>query len=200
MNLPRPFLSRSNPFRPAVDLLTDRFNLAKVPHSPLEHDSSGSSLVPEDNMSYSAASTPKSSSARSHHSRASSAEVDPSSGIPLIDFSRTPSPTPYRFRSRAQSDEDEDEEDYDDEDDEGVPLSLRPLVQESKGRNWWRHGGLGAFLFGSWAGWQVYVGLITAWNVSASILLVFFNRVILMCKLRQTDRQLCHSHPISPKC
>lgn len=53
-------------------------------------------------------------------------------------------------------------------------------MKENKG--WWRDGGLGAFLFGTWAGWQVYTGLLTAWNVVAAVLLVFFNRVILMCE------------------
>jgi hypothetical protein len=40
-------------------------------------------------------------------------------------------------------------------------------------------GGIGAFLFGSWLGWQVYVGLLVLWWVSFSLLLGWMNRVIL---------------------
>jgi hypothetical protein len=172
-----PFLKRSNPFKPAVDILADRFGLSPASRQASHQRNRSNGDDDPGDMSFSTLDTPKSTTGGRVHSRTSSAELDPNSGIPLIDYSRTPSPTPYRSRSDTQSE---------DEDDNNVPISLRPLVaQPSQQSFWklpWRDGGLGAFLFGSWAGWQFYVGLITFWHVGASIFLVFFNRVILMSK------------------
>ncbi|KAF2670425.1 hypothetical protein BT63DRAFT_372583 [Microthyrium microscopicum] len=174
MNFPRPFLPNSNPFRPAIEILSDRFSAARQTASKASRAYLDDEAFAD--MSFSNLDTPKSSTGRSIHSRTSSAEVDSTTGVPLIDFSRTPSPTPYRATSATQSE---------DEDDNIFSSSLRPLVADSAGGPslWkvrWRDGGLGAFLFGSWAGWQVYVGIITAVNVTFSILLVFLNRVILL--------------------
>jgi hypothetical protein len=179
----RPFLKSSNPFKPAVEILADKFGLSQTSRQSSHNRSHSNADDDPGDMSFSTLDTPKSKSGARLHSRTSSAELEPTAGIPLIDYSRTPSPTPYRTRSDTQSEDD---------DDNTVPISLRPLVSQSSDQSlWkvpWRDGGLGAFLFGSWAGWQVYVGLITTWHVTASIFLVFFNRVILMCK---------SSHPIT---
>lgn len=182
MNFPRPFLTSSNPFRPAINILADRFSTNQFFTSKTTATRSEGDDEHITDMSFSTLDTPKSSSARSVHSRTSSADVESTSGIPLIDFSRTPSPTPYRATSATQSE---------DEDESGVPISLRPLVADSSAGSslWkikWRDGGLGAFLFGSWTGWQVYVTIITALHITASIFLVFFNRVILMCRSSYT--------------
>lgn len=113
----------------------------------------------------------------------SSAEFD-SNGIPLIDFSRTPSPTPYRARtSRSGSGRASEEDDFDAD----IPLSLRPLVGEQPERKGWsKSGGLGAFLFGTWAGWQVYVGFLVLFVGGMSYVLVLLNRFILWSTYRPT--------------
>ncbi|KAF2396886.1 hypothetical protein EJ06DRAFT_499448 [Trichodelitschia bisporula] len=111
---------------------------------------------------------------RMNHSRDSSAELEPG-GIPLIDFSRTPSPSPYhRQLQNAISD---DEDDY-------IPATLRPLVADSGDHGtWWRRefakGGIGGFLYGTWLGWQVYVGLLVIWSIGVQFALVLMNRFIL---------------------
>ncbi|KAK8157517.1 hypothetical protein BKA80DRAFT_278854 [Phyllosticta citrichinensis] len=100
--------------------------------------------------------------------------------IPLIDISRTPSPYP-RARSAAQS-EDEDE-DY-----EPAASLVRPLVASDagngrEGRTWQRitrNGGLGKFFFGTWVGWQIYVGLLVFWVAGTSFYLLLMNRFILL--------------------
>lgn len=100
--------------------------------------------------------------------------------IPLIDISRTPSPYP-RARSAAQS-EDEDEE-Y-----EPAASLVRPLVASDsgngrEGRTWQRitrNGGLGKFFFGTWVGWQIYVGLLVFWVAGTSFYLLLMNRFILL--------------------
>ncbi|KAK0654279.1 hypothetical protein DIS24_g5399 [Lasiodiplodia hormozganensis] len=107
--------------------------------------------------------------------------------VPLVDLSsRTPSPYP---RSRASggggASEDEDDDVY-----EPGPSSLvRPLVSAadigSGGSSSWRRvlrntGGLGNFFFGTWMGWQVYVGLLVFWVAGASFGLLLMNRFILL--------------------
>lgn len=168
------FLKRSNPFKPAVDILADRFGLSPASRKASHQRVRSNSQDDPGDMSFSNLDTPKSSTGGRVHPRTSSAELDPRSGIPLIDYSRTPSPTPHRTRSGTQSEEEN----------EDIPVSLRPLVAQPTTTSFWKvplkDGGLGAFLFGSWAGWQVYVGLITIWHVGASLFLVFFNRIILM--------------------
>jgi hypothetical protein len=167
MNLPRPFLSRPNPF--------SNFLTGFKSHRPSK------SIDSIDSDPRASIETPHQTGAVYRtHSRTSSGDAEPSSsGIPLIDYSRTPSPSGYNVRTRSAT-QSEDEDDT-------IPLSLRPLVSETGppagiGGKWnraLRDGGLGAFLFGTWAGWQVYVGLVVAWHVGAGILLVFFNRVVL---------------------
>lgn len=109
--------------------------------------------------------------------------------VPLVDLSsRTPSPYP---RSRASggggTSEDEDDDVY-----EPGPSSLvRPLVSAadigsggSSSSSWRRvlrnTGGLGNFFFGTWMGWQVYVGLLVFWVAGASFGLLLMNRFILL--------------------
>jgi hypothetical protein len=174
MNLPRPFLNRPNPFRPAISFFTNTFNPSAARPASKSIDS-----LEGDQIRFSVDSERPTSSRYAAHSRNSSAGAESSaSGIPLIDFSRTPSPSPYHARARSAT-QSEDE-------DESIPLSLRPLVAEPGfGGKWsraWRDGSFGAFLFRSWTGWQVYVLLITIWYVGAGIALVGLNRVILWCK------------------
>lgn len=99
--------------------------------------------------------------------------------LPLIELSRTPSPYP-RSRSGVQS-EDED-------DDFEQSSTIRPLVASdigSAGRSWRRllhQGGLGSFFFGTWFGWQVYVGLLVFWVGGCGFGLLLMNRFILWSK------------------
>jgi hypothetical protein len=122
-------------------------------------------------------------SRQSHSSKNSlSSELQPP--VPLIDIgtasangSRATSPYP-RSRSAVQSE---------DEDDDFEPASsIRPLVSSdvgSGGRGWkgiWRQGGLGAFFFGTWIGWQVWVGLLVFWVGGCSFGLMLMNRFIML--------------------
>lgn len=112
-----------------------------------------------------------------------------SGAIPLIDISRTPSPYP-RARSAAQS-EDEDD-DY-----EPAASLVRPLVAAdggNEGRTWQRiarNGGLGKFFFGTWVGWQVYVGLLVFWVAGTSFYLLLMNRFILLSECCPCCFQTC---------
>ncbi|KAF2036516.1 hypothetical protein EK21DRAFT_83478 [Setomelanomma holmii] len=97
---------------------------------------------------------------KSHSTQNSQSELQPP--VPLIDIgSRSTSPYP-RSRSAVQS-EDED-------DDYGIASSVRPLVGHGSGRGGntargiFSQGGLGHFLFGTWIGWQVWVGLLVFWH------------------------------------
>lgn len=105
--------------------------------------------------------------------------------VPLVDLSsRTPSPYP-RSRVSGGASEDEDDDVY-----EPGPSSLvRPLVSAADigtgGSSSWRRvlrntGGLGNFFFGTWMGWQVYVGLLVFWVAGASFGLLLMNRFILL--------------------
>lgn len=114
----------------------------------------------------------------SHSSQNSYSELHPG-GVPLIDLSRSSSPYP-RTRSAAQSE---------DEDDDFEPASsVRPLVASDIGsggsayRKVFRNGGLGEFLFGSWIGWQIYVGLLVFWVGGCGFGLLLMNRFILWSK------------------
>lgn len=112
------------------------------------------------------------------HDSASSAELEQSNGIPLIDFSRTPSPSPYRSRASRSATQSEDEDL-----DADIPLSLRPLVAaKAEPKRWWHRGGLGAFLFGTWAGYQIYVGFLVLYMSIVTYVLVLLNRFILWSK------------------
>ncbi|GME26152.1 Myo-inositol 2-dehydrogenase [Neofusicoccum parvum] len=117
-------------------------------------------------------------------SAGSASELAP--GVPLVDLSsRTPSPYP-RSRTSAAASEDEEDDDY-------SPGSLvRPLVAADIGTGGsatasssWRRvllrsGGLGNFFFGTWAGWQVYVGLLVLWVAGCAFGLLLMNRFILL--------------------
>ncbi|KAL1644912.1 hypothetical protein SLS58_003983 [Diplodia intermedia] len=115
--------------------------------------------------------------------------------VPLVDLSsRTPSPYP---RSRASASVAASEDEDDDVLYEPGPSSLvRPLVSAAdigtggsggsgSGASWnmrvlRNNGGLGNFFFGSWLGWQVYVGLLVFWVAGAAFGLLLMNRFILL--------------------
>ena len=112
---------------------------------------------------------------RSHSAHNSQSDLQPP--VPLIDLgSRSTSPYP-RSRSAAQSE---------DEDDDFEPASsIRPLVGHGSGRasasrGIFTQGGLGAFLFGTWKGWQVWVGLLVFWVGGCSFGLLLMNRFIML--------------------
>lgn len=116
------------------------------------------------------------SSRTSHSSKNSLTELQ--APVPLIDISsRSTSPYP-RTRSAAQSE---------DEDDDFEPASsIRPLVSSDVGsggnvwRGVWRQGGLGGFFFGTWMGWQIWVGLLVFWVGGCSFGLLLMNRFIML--------------------
>lgn len=108
-----------------------------------------------------------------------------SKSIPLVTISRSPSPF-ARQRSAAQS-EDEDDYDYGKDDEEVLsrPLVTKPKraisqdVAQAAGRGLFRRGGLGYFLFGTNAGWNLYVGLLVFWVGGCQFGLLLINRFIL---------------------
>ncbi|KAF2130367.1 hypothetical protein P153DRAFT_365975 [Dothidotthia symphoricarpi CBS 119687] len=113
---------------------------------------------------------------RSHSTQNSLSELQPA--VPLIDISsRSTSPYP-RTRSATQS---EDEDDYYE-----PASSIRPLVSRDMGRgatSWkgvFRQGGLGGFLFGTWLGWQIWVGLLVFWVGGCGFGLLLMNRFIML--------------------
>ncbi|KAH4923554.1 hypothetical protein HBI79_169020 [Parastagonospora nodorum] len=113
---------------------------------------------------------------RSHSAHNSQSELQPP--VPLIDLgSRSTSPYP-RIRSAVQS-EDEDDE-YE------AASSIRPLVGRGAGRGGnakrgiLSQGGLGYFLFSTWTGWQVWVGLLVFWVGGCSFGLLLMNRFIML--------------------
>jgi hypothetical protein len=116
------------------------------------------------------------SARRSHSTQNSQSELQPA--VPLIDIgSRSNSPYP-RIRSAAQSE---------DEDDEYEPASFtRPLVSHDAGRGshafrgFWQQGGPGTFFFGTWRGWQAWVGLLVFWVGGCSFGLLLMNRFIML--------------------
>ena len=173
MNITRPFAKSGNPFKPAFQYLALARSLR--PDSSVNLHRRGSSLDDlDDDVEYRAADMEGPTSRASHSSKNSFSELQP--GVPLIDISRTPSPYP-RSRSAAQSE---------DEDDDFEPASsIRPLVSSdigSGGNTWkrvFRSGGLGNFFFGTWMGWQMYVGLLVFWVGGCGFGLLLMNRFIL---------------------
>jgi hypothetical protein len=112
---------------------------------------------------------------RSHSAHNSQSELQPA--VPLIDFgSRSTSPYP-RSRSAAPSE---------DENDDYEPVSsIRPLVDHGSARGGgargiWSRGGLGGFLFGTWTGWQVWIGLLVFWVGGCQFGLLLMNRFIML--------------------
>ncbi|KAF2468482.1 uncharacterized protein BDR25DRAFT_344220 [Lindgomyces ingoldianus] len=175
MNSSRPFTRGANKlFRPAFEYLN---NVSRAPQQSSRTDkkiegrrkNSASSLDDTDHSDieqYAAM-----GSSRTSHSSKNSRDNELQPGFPLIDLSRSPSPYP-RSRSAAQSeDEDEDFE---------PASSIRPLVSSHAGRGVWRQGGLGGFFFGTWMGWQVWVGLLVFWVGGCSFGLLLMNRFILL--------------------
>ncbi|KAF2193518.1 hypothetical protein K469DRAFT_550019 [Zopfia rhizophila CBS 207.26] len=185
MNSSRSFTrAHYNIFRPALTYLNN-FSLSTQPQRSAQKSdpyssrrkNSASSLDDTDHSDIEqyAAMEPH----NSHSSKNSSlSELQPS--LPLIDMSRSSrSPSPYpRSRSAAQSE---------DEDDDFEPASsIRPLVSSGVGRGgsvwkgFWRQGGLGGFFFGTWMGWQVWVGLLVFWVGGCGFGLLLMNRFILL--------------------
>jgi len=130
---------------------------------------------------------------RRSHSRHGSQEAGASlaAPVPLIDIgSRSASPNQQshsypRSRSAAQSEDEDDDYDYDYE----GSSSIRPLVgggrsgYERTGGSWkmvLRQGGLGKWLFGTWVGWQVWVGLLVFWTGGCGFGLLLMNRFIML--------------------
>lgn len=112
---------------------------------------------------------------RSHSTQNSQSELQPP--VPLIDLgSRNTSPYP-RIRSAAQSE---------DEDDDFEPASsIRPLVGRGSARGGAKkyilsQGGLGYFLYNTWAGWQVWVGVLIILVGGCSFGLLLMNRFIML--------------------
>jgi hypothetical protein len=174
MNLPKPLLNKASFFKPALHYIS--IPPTSTQSTPRERDPSIDETPPR---------FPSNRVMGRHvpHESDSSAGLDLDNDIPLIDFSRTPSPIPYRARSPRIATQSEDEDaDLD------IPLSLRPLVgthTDSGGRrkSYWKSGELGAFLFGTWVGWQVYVGFLVLYIGAVGYTLVLLNRFILWSKL-----------------
>ncbi|ESZ91950.1 hypothetical protein SBOR_7659 [Sclerotinia borealis F-4128] len=154
-----------NPFRPALQYLTNTANLnlprtrssRRRSHSTTSLDSDGEN---SDKMSRNAT---------------TSSELHPS--IPLINISRSPSP--YRPRAGSGPTSESDEE-YD----SWGTSSRRPFLsgEEPKYTGWrWLlySGGLGQFLFNTTRGWQFYIGVLVLWLGGCGIGLTVMNRIIL---------------------
>ncbi|OAL06351.1 hypothetical protein IQ06DRAFT_211365 [Phaeosphaeriaceae sp. SRC1lsM3a] len=162
----------SNLSRSAVPVPTDTQGKKSDGHTKRRHNSA-SSLDDTDNsdVEYYA----QMEGRRSHSTQNSQSELQPP--VPLIDLgSRNASPYP-RIRSAAQSE---------DEDDEFEPASsIRPLVGRGSGRGGARknilsQGGLGYFLYNTWAGWQVWVGVLIILVGGCSFGLLLMNRFIML--------------------
>ncbi|KAF2116125.1 hypothetical protein BDV96DRAFT_573375 [Lophiotrema nucula] len=184
MNSSRPFprTATNNVFRPALDYLNNFSRSVQLPRDSKKSDTrtsarrknSASSLDDTDHsdIEYYAQ---MDRSRTSHSSHNSLSELQPA--VPLIDISRSPSPYP-RSRSAVQSE---------DEDDDFEPASsIRPLVSSDVGsgghvwRGVWRQGGLGGFFFGTWMGWQIWVGLLVFWVGGCGFGLLLMNRFIFL--------------------
>jgi hypothetical protein len=208
MSFPGRILSSNSIFKPALHYLSNLDpnssthanpqDPTAIPSTPTKHsqqdpalDSLDSSpFYPPNNAVMSRPSSSRTLTSSLFHSRDSSGELEP--GIPLVDYSRTPSPSPYRARTRSAT-QSEDEDD-------NVPVSLRPLVggsgdvdalRRDGGGGLWRRltktESLGGFLFGTWGGWQVYVGLLMIWSIVVAGVLVLMNRFILWSKFKQSS-------------
>ena len=178
----RPFTRSTNKlFRPAFDYLDNFTRAAQLPRDSKKsaassrRKNSASSLDDTDHSDIEHYAQME-SSRTSHSSKNSLSELQPP--VPLIDISsRSTSPYP-RSRSAVQSE---------DEDDDFEPASsIRPLVSSdvgrggSMGRGIWRQGGLGGFFFGTWMGWQIWVGLLVFWVGGCGFGLLLMNRFIMM--------------------
>ncbi|KAF2494642.1 hypothetical protein BU16DRAFT_462380 [Lophium mytilinum] len=180
----RPFTKAGNPFKPAFSYLS-KSNSDSHPTSKRSGHRSQTSPPPNDPAAdLDSDLENQNQGAMSRHSSHSSSQsfsgLAPGP-IPLIDISRSPSPYP-RSRSAAQS-EDEDDDDFE------PASSIRPLVASDigsggQGRGGWksifRAGGLGGFFFGTWMGWQVYVGLLVFWVGGCGFGLLLMNRFIML--------------------
>lgn len=206
MNSARPFTRTANQFfRPAFDFLNNnvpRDN--KKRQSQSQHHrrkTSASSLDDTDHSDIEHYAQMDSAIGReSHSSKNSLSELQPP--VPLIDIgggssragSRATSPYP-RSRSAVQS-EDEDDDEFE------PASSIRPLVSHDVGsgrggRGWngiCRQGGLGAFLFGTWMGWQIWVGLLVFWVGGCSFGLLLMNRFILLTGVYKFPYPLVHTY------
>ena len=193
MNSTRPFTRSANTFfRPALDFLNNsrdtkskklgRKNSNAVPprrrNSGSSLDDTDHSDVERDIEHYAAMESSRTS--QSHSASTSLSELQPP--MPLIDIgshngSRASSPYP-RSRSAVQSEDEDDDYDY-----EGAG-SIRPLVanvgQPRRSRSWLGQGGLGGFLFGTWMGWQIWVGLLVLLYTGCSFVLLLMNRFIML--------------------
>lgn len=186
MNSSRPFTrTANNVFRPAFSYLNNFSRSAQFPedrnkksdsYSSHRRKNSASSLDDTDHSDVEQYAQME-SSRTSHSSKNSLTELQPA--VPLIDISsRSTSPYP-RSRSAVQSE---------DEDDDFEPAdSIRPLVSHrdvGRGGNMWRcvgrQGGLGGFFFGTWMGWQIWVGLLVFWVGGCSFGLLLMNRFIML--------------------
>ncbi|KAF1831527.1 hypothetical protein BDW02DRAFT_571922 [Decorospora gaudefroyi] len=162
----------NNLSRGSVQLPPDRKRRDSYPH---RRNNSASSLDDTDHSDVELYAQME-SSRRSHSTQNSLSELQPA--VPLIDIgSRSTSPYP-RNRSAAQSE---------DEDDEYEPMSsIRPLVSHDVGRGshafraFWQQGGPGAFFFGTWRGWQLWIGLLVLWVGGCSFGLLLMNRFIML--------------------
>ncbi|KNG49845.1 gdp-fucose transporter protein [Stemphylium lycopersici] len=184
MNSSRAFTRTSqNTFRKPLDFLS---NLSRGPvqlpkdrkrkSSPAHGRNNSASSIDDTDHSDVEFYAQMETSRRSHSAHNSQSELQPA--VPLIDIgSRSNSPYP-RIRSAAQSE---------DEDDEDEPASsIRPLVSSHVGRGshafrgFWQQGGPGAFFFGTWKGWQAWVGLLVFWVGGCSFGLLLMNRFIML--------------------
>jgi hypothetical protein len=200
MNRPRPFAQQANAFfQPAASFLSNlaqntstgsssRRNYLSSRSSSIDDTPDIEALAHSDIGKHSTSPPPSPRNmSRSLHRTSSSGELAPP-GVPLINISRSPSPYSRASRSAVQS-EDEDEGEYFD-----PRGSSRPLVADGVGlrgvdeggslswRRLVRHGGLGRFFFGTWAGWQFYVGFLVFWVGGCGIGLVLMNRFIFLSK------------------
>ncbi|KAH7135759.1 hypothetical protein B0J11DRAFT_479712 [Dendryphion nanum] len=182
MNSSRPFgRTTNNVFKPAFSYLANFTRDSK--YTPLRSSSSArrknsaSSLDDTDHSDIEHYAQME-STRTSHSSKNSLSELQPP--MPLIDIgggSRASSPYP-RSRSAVQSE---------DEDDDFEPAdSIRPLVSNDIGRGGstfkgvMRQGGLGGFFFGTWLGWQIWVGLLVFWVGGCQFGLLLMNRFIML--------------------
>lgn len=185
MNSSRPFTRSANKFfRPAFDYLNnvprDSKKSPKSSYSSHRTRKNSASSLDDTDHSDIEQYAQMESSRTSHSSKNSLSGLE--APVPLIDIgsgtgSRAPSPYP-RSRSAVQSE---------DEDDDFEPASsIRPLVSSdvgSGGRGWgrvMRQGGLGGFFFGTWMGWQIWVGLLVFWVGGCSFGLLLMNRFIML--------------------
>lgn len=183
MNSSRPFtLTAQKHFRKPLDFLGN-LSLAgptqdnKKSDSRKAHHKNNNSASSLDDTDYSDVEQfAQMEASRRSHSAHNSQELQPA--VPLIDIeSRSTSPYP-RNRSAVQSE---------DEDDDYEPASsIRPLMSRDAARGghawrgFWQQGGPGAFFFGTWQGWQLWIGLLVFWVGGCEFGLLLMNRFIML--------------------